>query len=167
MLVTLPNTDVFMSSPGSVMMLSKVSKNMFYAAITGKGGGLSYMTNRCIVTGMTVGESTNHQFMNSLNSYVYLYTFGDRISELDVTGVAFLNGECDGNMGVLEAYLFFEANKVSKGETVSAAMTSVGSGGASTLTFSPCFLTNMTIALTDPISMLANFSFKLHFMPNV
>lgn len=167
MLHILPRADVFMSSPGSVMMLSRPSSKLFYASVSGKNGSIGYFNNRCIVTGISISEATNHQFMNSLNSYVYLYTFGDRISELDVTGVMFLNGECDGKSGFTGAYDFYDENKVSKGVTASVTLTSMGDGPANSITASPCFLTNMTLALNDPSAMLGNFSFKMHYMPNV
>jgi len=167
LLLALPDADIFMSSPGAVMVLSKRNTSSFYTYIKAKGNSFIYDTSRCIVTSITIAESTNYQFMNTLNSYVYLYTFGDKISELDVTGVMFLNGECDGKSGFFSAYDFYDNNKVSKGVTAEVTLSTMGSVGSLAYTYSPCFLTNMTISITDPSTMIGNFSFKMHYMPNV
>lgn len=45
------------------------------------------------ITGYTLDLGTNHQFLHTLNEFIYVYAFGDRIGELILTGVAFA-GTC-------------------------------------------------------------------------
>lgn len=45
------------------------------------------------ITGYALDLGTNHQFLHSLDNFIYLYAFGDRIGELTLTGIAF-TGSC-------------------------------------------------------------------------
>jgi hypothetical protein len=49
------------------------------------------------ITGFSLDISTNHQFIHTLDEFIYVYAFGDRVGELTLTGVAFFNqsAECD------------------------------------------------------------------------
>ena len=41
------------------------------------------------ITGFTLDLGTNHQFLHTLDEFIYLYAFGDRIGELMLSGIAF------------------------------------------------------------------------------
>ena len=51
--------------------------------------GLSDYTIELPITGYTLDLGTNHQFLHTLDEFIYLYAFGDRIGELMLSGVAF------------------------------------------------------------------------------
>jgi hypothetical protein len=50
-------------------------------------GGLHEM--KAIFTGVRIGSATNHQFQHTLGNRIYLNVFGDRITQLSLSGIAF------------------------------------------------------------------------------
>ena len=165
-------TDVFMSTPGSVMVMYKNVQNGFFTTLQGvnKGDDLSstrgYDSMRCIITSTVVNESANFQFLTTLRNFTFLYAFGDKMSELDVGGMAFINAECDGRSGVHAIYDFFARNKVSNSlRPITFTQVAFSNGASRSKTFK-AFLGSASIAITDPASMAAQFSMKLYYMPN-
>lgn len=165
--------DVFMSTPGSVMVMYKGVNTGFHTILQGsdRGDNLStsqgYDNMRCITSGFVINESSNFQFLTTLRNFTYLYTFGDKISEIDVNGVAFLNGDCDGKSGVQAIYDFFARNKVSNTlKPVSFTMVSFSPNFNRARSFK-AFLTSFNVGISDAGSMLANFSLKMYYMPGV
>jgi hypothetical protein len=77
----------------------------------GGGGALSIdgFPSGVPITGFLLELHTNHQFLHSLDEFIYVFPFGDRIGELTVSGISFLGAEeCDGGgspCGVFEYYL--------------------------------------------------------------
>jgi hypothetical protein len=49
------------------------------------------------ITGFTLDLGTNHQFLHTLDEFIYVYAFGDRIGELTLSGVAFFGPAYDAN----------------------------------------------------------------------
>jgi hypothetical protein len=162
--------DVFMSVPGTVMVFSKPMRAGFYAYFVGGYGdvfaaGTSYGYMRSVITNITINENCNFQFMPSLRNMTYLYTFGDKISEIDISGTCFLNAECDGFSGAHAVYAFYYRNKLSNNPNpLSLTLMSFGGMGNMALTFRP-FLANMTLGIADPGGVLGTFSYKLYYMP--
>lgn len=69
------------------------------------------------ITGFTLDMGTNHQFLHTLDEFIYLYAFGDRIGELTITGVAFVGPVCDGladALGPSRLLEYYKENKVSR-----------------------------------------------------
>lgn len=164
--------DVFMSTPGSVMVMYKSVNSGFYVRLQGGvpgdelSSGKAYDSMRCIVTSTTVNESSNFQFLPTLRNFTYLYTFGDKMSDLDVGGIAFLNPECDGASGVHAIYDFFSRNKVSNSlKPVTFTWISFSGGAAARTRTFRAFLAAFNVAITDPSAMYAAFSLKLYYMP--
>lgn len=44
------------------------------------------------VTGAALDLSTNHQFLHSLDRFIYVYSFGDRIGNFSMSGFTFTGG---------------------------------------------------------------------------
>lgn len=72
-----------------------------------------------IVTQASINQSGNYQFLHTLQDMLYIYVFGDRISEIQVSGIAFA-GSCSpsavnrfGTSGVSEILTFYKQNKIS------------------------------------------------------
>ncbi len=51
------------------------------------------------VTGFLLELHTNHQFLHSLDEFIYVFPFGDRIGELTISGLTFLGKPCNGGGG--------------------------------------------------------------------
>jgi hypothetical protein len=174
--MALTKPDVFMSVPGAVLVVgSKTpeSKIGFFAHFHVDGGsqfsttdGSAYNAMRSIISSISISEATNSQFLTSLNKVTYLYTFGDRLAELDVGGVFFLNPECDGVSGFHAVYNFFEANKLSTNniKPIKFVLSAGGDKATSVRTFN-CFLVSSNFSITDPAAMVGTYSLKLYYMP--
>lgn len=52
------------------------------------------------VTGFALEMGGNYQFLHTVSDFIYFYSFGDRISELNITGMAFIRRACNTGFGV-------------------------------------------------------------------
>jgi len=84
--------------------------------------------NRIPITGYSLELSTNHQFLHSLDEFIYAFSFGDRVGELTVTGVAFTIAEpCEitdetvksinQDIGQENVYEYYLAHRFSRAQT--------------------------------------------------
>lgn len=66
-----------------------------------------------IVTGMSLNLAANYQFMHSLDEFIYVYAFGERIGDLALNGIGFVNACGSGDtarMGILRLYDYYKKN---------------------------------------------------------
>jgi hypothetical protein len=111
------------------------------------------------VTGYSLELSTNHQFLHTLDEFIYAFAFGDRIGELTLTGVAFTVPVCAGGDGAAgdfnqrnitdevkqeNVYEFYLANKFSR----SLRPTKIQIGSADIQLIG--FLTGMRMEVPNP-----------------
>lgn len=110
-----------------------------------------------IVTGVTVQEEVNRQFLHALDSTTYAYVFGDRTGSLLLQGLFFGNS-CDGGPSGMEQIVqIYRENRLTKRPT--SIMCSVGS------TIYQAFLTGASAAVTDPERQLGEWTFRLNVVP--
>jgi hypothetical protein len=73
------------------------------------------------ITGFTLELGTNHQFLHSLDEFIYVFAFGDRIGELTLSGMTFTNTNTCGSQTAGAApgdiYSFYMANRLSRNLT--------------------------------------------------
>jgi len=125
--------------------------------IQGKAGRLG----PAIITQCGVVQNGNFQFLHTINDQIFVYIFGDRISELHVSGVAF-GAPCKGDPGagsngVKSVLDIYDAEKISvKGKPVIVSM-----GGVEFQSF----LTGISVEVADAETLLGQFSFKFHSFP--
>jgi hypothetical protein len=111
------------------------------------------------VTGYSLELSTNHQFLHTLDEFIYAFAFGDRIGELTLTGIAFTVPVCAGGptergtaaqrsitnqVKQENVYEFYLANRFSK----SLRPTKIQIGGAGVNLIG--FLTGMRMDVPNP-----------------
>ena len=111
----------------------------------GCGGELSLP-----MTAFRLEQQCNYQFLHTVNDFIYLYVFGDRVGELQVSGMAFLAGTCgeggsQNDNGACAAYNFYNDNKVSNCTTP----LNISIEGCPNATFF-AFLTGMAIEVPRP-----------------
>lgn len=91
-----------------------------------------------IVTGISLNLSSNVQFLHSLDDLIYAYAFGDRIGDLSVGGIGFVNPCGSGStsrMDIFNIYPFYENNRPIGADvkvlniTLSSAQTSINLRG--------------------------------------
>jgi hypothetical protein len=118
------------------------------------------------ITGYSLDMGTNHQFLHSLDNFIYLYSFGDRIGELTLSGLAF-TGSCVQNnggndisseMGQCAILSYYKEFRVS------------GSAGkkVSMISLSNCpdilrgFLTGIRLARPEPAEPVVQWALRYH-----
>ena len=68
-----------------------------------------------LITGITFALAGNYQFLHTVNNFIYLYAFGDRISTINITGVGFVRTCTNAsNAQILKIYQLYKANRVSR-----------------------------------------------------
>ncbi len=71
---------VLAAQPGSVKVLNDAAvQATIPALIAFDSPQLTFDSELSIINSIGISEATNHQFMHSLGSDIYIYTFGDRM----------------------------------------------------------------------------------------
>jgi len=133
-------------------VLSEGENTIFKIAISG-GTSLTLP-----VTGFAIEQSGNYQFLNTVNNFIYVYSFGDRISEMVVSGVGFVKTCGADDLKLCNAFDFYNNNKISKGKQLSVTI------GDCPDAFYAC-LTGMRVELQDPMTMIGQWSLRLNIVP--
>jgi hypothetical protein len=117
-------------------------------------GGL-FFTSICTQAGVIANG--NFQFLHTINDTIFVYVFGDRISELAISGVAF--GEpCDGlRPGIEEVFTLYTRDRIAVRAQPLIVLLGTRSFNA--------FLTGVSAEITDAETQLTQFSFRLHCFP--
>lgn len=116
-----------------------------------------------IITSLSLELSGNYQFLHTLNDFIYVYSFGDRIGTLNVSGVGFTK-TCDGGKGsLLKVYEYYKDKRISKAKS---AMTIVIRDSEATGTFFG-FLTGARIDATSDTAVgpLGYWSLRFELLP--
>lgn len=69
-----------------------------------------------IVTEVAVRQGVNVQFLHTLDDAIYIYVFGDRIGDIMISGIAFIEvcGPDSGGSGVKNAMEYYAKNRASQ-----------------------------------------------------
>jgi len=77
----------------------------------------------CLLTRAAVAESCNQQFQHTLGNHIYVYSFGDRIGEMGIGGLAFFDCDLGGAHGVGSALAWYRQRRLAgSGEKVSVTL---------------------------------------------
>lgn len=68
-----------------------------------------------LITGVSAALTGNYQFLHTVNNFIYLYAFGDRISTINISGLGFIK-TCPGsdNAQIQKIYDFYKTNRVAR-----------------------------------------------------
>ena len=147
--------DIFLTNRGLV------------TAIDGPGTPMSLFIDnwegffgfKSIITGFSVKARGGVQFLHTLRDFIYLYVFGERISEMAIRGVSFWD-DCDAPSfhGVEYVNAYYLDNRVSElADPITVIL------GLGTPFFG--FLTSFDFEFRDPEQVLAEFTLGLHVIP--
>lgn len=106
---------VFISKPGRIAVLRETG--ILPGSVKLNPGGF---TAKTIITGLGVSQGANVQFQHSLKNAIYVYSFGDRMGAVKVSGLGFAE-DCrgGGQSGVEELLRYYAAHRISEnGELV-------------------------------------------------
>jgi hypothetical protein len=100
------------------------------------------------VTGFALELNTNHQFVHSLNELIYVFSFGDRVGELTMTGLSFV-GDCDDAKAaqVTQVFSHYLQKRLAKNLTPAKITVGDAAGGSAQLLG---FLTGMRAEMSNP-----------------
>lgn len=144
----------FTPGAGTVAKVVSQGENTIFKIAFSGGASLTLP-----VTGFAIEQSGNYQFLNTVNNFIYVYSFGDRIGEMVVSGVGFVK-TCSGadNAKLCNVFNFYNSNKISKGRQLSVTIGDCGEAFYA-------FLTGMRVELQDPMTMIGQWSLRFNIVP--
>lgn len=118
------------------------------------------------ITGYSLDMGTNHQFLHSLDNFIYLYAFGDRVGELTLSGMAFTGscvqnnggGDISAAMGQCSILSYYKDNRVSNSAGTKVSKISLGS--CSNILYG--FLTGMRLDMPNPSAPIVQWALRYH-----
>ncbi len=112
------------------------------------------------ISGFALELNGNYQFLHTVNDFIYVYAFGDRIGELTVSGFGF--SQTCGNASsakICNLFDFYTQNRIRrKGDL------SVHIGECPDANFW-AFLTGMRVEVQDPQTAIAQWSLRFNVLP--
>lgn len=122
------------------------------------------------VTGYALELSTNHQFLHSLDEFIYVFAFGDRVGELTLSGIAFTGCVSDAAGPVTDAnvdsiYNHYLQNRLGAKAANNMAPTQITLGGATSAKLLG-FLTGMRLEVPNPANPIAQWVLRYQVILN-
>jgi hypothetical protein len=112
---------LFQSRPGAVVALEDPAAQCSVQLLGLKNddgqpaAGVSFETERSIVTRLTIGQQVNLQFLHSLGDLIHVYVFGDRMGSVGLSGLAFACACPDGSdLGAEQMLAWYKRNRASR-----------------------------------------------------
>lgn len=164
-----PGIVIALQDPAAQALLPLVN---FTPAITGTtssgvyslAGSLFHNSNssvaRVLITAVALSETVNQQIMHTLGGAIYLYVFGDRVSQVTFSGVCSAGGcaNGDGTHGVELVRSWYNKYKAS----ASTALVSLLIGRQTTVTG---IINGFNTSVTDPSTQLMQFAMQMQVLP--
>jgi len=150
---------VFDGQPGRVLRMDSPGVQATTKLIELVDAPISFSVQRSIVTRLTVSQQTNVQFLHTLGSLIYIYSFGDRMGTIGLSGLAFPVGceNDDGEPGIEKMLKWYRANKASSREKPVRIM--IGN------TPLDGFVTESNFDVVDPTTNLVQWSISIRSLP--
>ena len=148
--------SIFSPAVGGVTKVSGGgAESVFSISFAGGSGGQITAP----ITGFALEQSGNYQFLHTVNDFIYVYSFGDRVGELTVSGIGFAAPCASASSGKLCTVLdFYNENKIANVGDLSVTL-----GDCAPPFFA--FLTGMRMELQDPKTLVAQWSLRLSVIP--
>jgi hypothetical protein len=107
--------DIYLTKPGRVGIVRGHGTMPGSIQILDSNGGKFSVLSRVIITAIGYNQMCNVQFLQTLDNAIYVYSFGDRIGEIQVQGLAFAGRACrNGQAGVVDILQYYRNNRLSK-----------------------------------------------------
>lgn len=112
------------------------------------------------ISGFALELNGNYQFLHTVNDFIYVYAFGDRIGELTVSGFGFSQTCANASSAkICNLFDFYTQNRIKeKGDL------SVHIGECPDANFW-AFLTGMRVEVQDPQTGIAQWSLRFNVLP--
>jgi hypothetical protein len=153
---------IFPSRPGQVALLLGEADLGLPFAVDGMSGSW-FPTFHAILTGVQFALDGNFQLTHTCDNIAYVYAFGDRVSMLEFTGIAFADGcgAVGGQATGIDLVLaWYKQNRIAVRPTPVQAQ--VGATAAGRFRG---FLTRMGGEMSNPENRLTTFTLRLQTFP--
>lgn len=131
--------------------------NLFFFNVPAPTGPQKMFVPGAIITKISYQQQTNSQFQQSLDNIIYVYSFGDKMGNIAINGMAFPR-VCSGNQnGITEVLNFYRQYRISS--TVSAVRVTFANEVING------FLVGMSLQTVDTSSGVHAFSLLLRTIP--
>lgn len=114
------------------------------------------------ISGFALELNGNYQFLHTVNDFIYVYAFGDRIGELTVSGFGF-SQTCSNaeSAKICNLFEFYTKHRIGKKD---APALSVHIGECADANFW-AFLTGMRAEVQDPQTGIAQWALRFNVLP--
>lgn len=163
-------TSVFTKCDGAVyaakLDCNDNASSPVFRILYNDGGGPGGSMLAVPVTGFSLEQQGNYQFLHTVNDFTYFYIFGDRIGELSVSGLGFISnaavcGPAGGKGSICDLYSWYMANRASAKNNAMAI--TLGEGGACGKFWG--FLTGMRMEMPRADMLVAQWSLRFNVIP--
>jgi len=120
---------------------------------------IDFFSERAIITRMTMSQQVNVQFLHTMGSLIYVYVFGDRIGQFNLSGLAFCTCDGSGFHGASEMYKWYKKYRSSK--RAEPARLNMGSE------IIEGFITGFNEDVIDPSISLVQWSLNMATLPEI
>ncbi len=112
------------------------------------------LKGRSIITQVGLVQNGNFQFLHTINNQIFVYVFGDKMSELRISGLSFAQ-ECDsGSNGADDIFEQYAQNRIAqKAQPLTLTVGRTPFTG---------FLTGSSFNVADPELLLGQWSYQFH-----
>ena len=149
---------IFGTAPGTASKVFTIPQMSVPAVINIPG----FPTSAVAITAAGFSQDASVQFMTTLRRVIYVYSFGERMGTVEISGVAFYNlcsspgGKGNGLTGVMN---FYRLNSVStRAYPLSITLSGTGVSG---------FVRSIRTTFTDAQHGLVGFSLLMSTLPNM
>lgn len=112
------------------------------------------------MSGFALELNGNYQFLHTVNDFIYVYAFGDRIGELTISGFGFTKTCANANKAKLcNVFKFYQDNRIKENGAMSVQI-----GDCPEANFW-AFLTGMRLELQDAATMIGQWSLRFNIIP--
>jgi len=150
--------DIFLDSEYRVKRVVQSTTRAYPASVRLKLDNNQYLDEAdfAVITGISFSAAANYQMEPSLDDVIYLFAFGDKPTEITITGIAFPE-LCDGGkVGIAQFFQFYRNNKITlKQSTIPQVQVNMA---GEVLTG---FLVGMELTIDDPATRIAKFRMSL------
>ena len=151
---------IFTSVPGRVAVLDGAAAQLMTISIDGN----IPKNTRAIITAFRTSMAGKQQFLHTLNQDIWVYSFGEAIGNLTISGVCFASGCTPGGLGeasgIEEILEFYRLNKFST--TGDSVILQIGTGSAGRF---KGFLTSCQVGVDAPEHQLGSFALGFQTVP--
>jgi hypothetical protein len=121
------------------------------------------------ITGFRLELASNHQFLHTLSNFIYVFSFGDRVGELTISGVVVTGCSASNDAGSAPnatdssmAKLYDRYLKKRLAANLTPSLITIGNSPVSLLGF----LTGMSMEIPNPALPIAQWSFRYNVIIN-